>query len=340
MTGAGDAALALAERGWPVEFHAWPGGRPGFRARAWVINTDSRHDGPARAAAKVRSAVRSLRRWGADVLFKKIDSTLRGPVGPETDAFLRAAHVKAPVFFVPAFPRAGRTVLAGRLLVEGIPLDRTPFGRDPRSPRRSARVATLLDRPRGLGRRLTIPDVPDNAALRQAARRAAKDSVAVGSSAFLGVFAGPGERRGALSAVSRVRSAVVVSGSAHPRTGAQLDLIERRLRRGNFPAQWNVHIIRSPRRRSSSETVLRGLVVEARGIPKANRSPRWVLTGGETALRLVKCWGQNRWRVVGKVAPGIPLCRSLEGPARELVLKPGGFGRTDVLWKSLNGATA
>lgn len=323
-----------------MEFHAWPGGRPGPRARAWVINTDSRHDAPARAAAKVRSAVQSLRRWGADRLYKKIDSTLRGPVGPETDAFLRAAHVRIPIYFAPAFPRAGRTVAGGRLFVYGVPLNRTPFARDPRSPRRTARVAVLLDRPRGLWRRLVVPDVGDNAALRRAARRAAAHPAAVGSSAFLGAWAGAGNRGSRLPSVPRVRAAVVVAGSAHPRTAEQLAFLERRLRRGSFPARWNVHIIQASRRRDSAERVGRALTAEARRLPDVGGARRWVLTGGETALRLVKCWGQNRWRVIGKIAPGIPLCRSLEGPARELVLKPGGFGPTDALWKSLNGATA
>lgn len=332
--------MALADRGWTVEFHARPGDRPGPRVRAWVINTDSRHDAPARAAAKVRSAVRSLRRWGAVRLYKKIDSTLRGPLGAETDAFLRAGKFAGPLFFIPAFPGAGRTLVGGRLLVNGVPLNRTPFGRDPRSPRRTARVAALLRRPRGLDRRLTIPEVPDNAALRRAARRAAEDPAALGSSAFLGVYAGRGTGRAALPAVPRARSGAVVAGSAHPRTAEQLRYLESRLRRGNFPARWNVHIIQAPRRRAAAETVLRSLLASARGLSKARPSPRWVLTGGETALRLVKYWGQNRWRIIGKIAPGVPLCRSEAGATREMVLKPGGFGSTDVLWKSLNGATA
>jgi uncharacterized protein YgbK (DUF1537 family) len=62
------------------------------------------------------------------ILFKKIDSTLRGQPAAETTAML--AHIKSrsgPAFgvFAPAFPATGRSTIAGRVLVKGRPLEET-----------------------------------------------------------------------------------------------------------------------------------------------------------------------------------------------------------------------
>ena len=65
------------------------------------------------------------------VLFKKIDSTLRGNVADELAALLHArrstksANMKLCVLMAPAFPAQGRTTIGGRLFVHGVPLEET-----------------------------------------------------------------------------------------------------------------------------------------------------------------------------------------------------------------------
>jgi D-threonate/D-erythronate kinase len=84
-------------------------------ADAVAIDTESRHLPPEEAAVRVLHAVDWLRRWGASRLFKKIDSTLRGPV----DAEVRAFAGDAPLVFTPAYPAMGRVVRDGKLYVHG-----------------------------------------------------------------------------------------------------------------------------------------------------------------------------------------------------------------------------
>jgi uncharacterized protein YgbK (DUF1537 family) len=74
--------------------------------------------------ADVLARLSDLRR----ILFKKIDSTLRGQPAAETTAML--AHIKSrsgPTFgvFAPAFPATGRSTIDGRILVKGRPLEET-----------------------------------------------------------------------------------------------------------------------------------------------------------------------------------------------------------------------
>ena len=63
------------------------------------------------------------------VLFKKIDSTLRGNVAAELSALLNirrsTSHAKLSILMAPALPAQGRTTVGGRLLVHGVPLEKT-----------------------------------------------------------------------------------------------------------------------------------------------------------------------------------------------------------------------
>ena len=65
------------------------------------------------------------------VLYKKIDSTLRGNIAGELAALLRArrsirpANAKVSILMAPALPAQGRTTVGGRLLVHGVLLEET-----------------------------------------------------------------------------------------------------------------------------------------------------------------------------------------------------------------------
>ena len=99
-----------------------------------AVDTDSRRAAPAAAAAATREAVRRHAGPACRVLYKKIDSTLRGNVGVEIAA---AAGADRFALFAPAFPAAGRTMEGGSVLVAGTPLAATVLwrleggGRDP-----------------------------------------------------------------------------------------------------------------------------------------------------------------------------------------------------------------
>jgi uncharacterized protein YgbK (DUF1537 family) len=120
---------------------ASPTGLP--QAEALVINTESRHVEASEAASRVRTAVMIGREWGAEFFYKKVDSTLRGNVGSELEAF-RAATSQLILPFIPALPKLARTVQQGRLFVGGRPLDQTAFARDPLNPMTESDVPAIL----------------------------------------------------------------------------------------------------------------------------------------------------------------------------------------------------
>jgi uncharacterized protein YgbK (DUF1537 family) len=143
LTGAADGGVQLARAGYrtAVAFHGESVARDGAGLDAIVLDTDSRALAADSAGARVRDAMRAVA--AAPIVLKKIDSTLRGHVGAEVAAALDASGRRVAVV-APAFPAEGRTTGGGVQLLDGEPVDRTRFARDPVSPVREAHLPTLL----------------------------------------------------------------------------------------------------------------------------------------------------------------------------------------------------
>ena len=70
-----------------------------------VIDTETRHKSPEESAGIISSIVKKASSCGVRVFYKKTDSALRGNVGAEMEALLRAAG-SGCIHFVPAFMRS------------------------------------------------------------------------------------------------------------------------------------------------------------------------------------------------------------------------------------------
>ncbi|MHB1004418.1 MAG: four-carbon acid sugar kinase family protein [Chloroflexota bacterium] len=128
LTGAMDAGVQFAKRNLRtvVSLSDRLGEHGAEGADVIVLNTNSRPDEPAVAAAKVRECGAHVRDLGVRRAYKKIDSTLRGNVGTELDALMDAWGVDTTVL-TPAFPAVGRTMVGGLLMVNGVPWEKTQY---------------------------------------------------------------------------------------------------------------------------------------------------------------------------------------------------------------------
>ncbi len=133
LTGAADALAPFARRG----FRAGVGFErkssmvrfPLAEGDALAYDTATRDIARAQPDAiqnTVRRAARRLAELQARVLFKKIDSTLRGHLRLELDA-MRAECADRIALICPAFPQQGRTVQSGVLHIHNIPWTQTEF---------------------------------------------------------------------------------------------------------------------------------------------------------------------------------------------------------------------
>lgn len=115
LTGACDAAAVFARAGWrtAVCLEGVPDD-----ADLLACSTDSREDDAETAAGKVREACRRLGAREAGLLFKKVDSVMRGNVAAEAAAMLKESGRERGVL-CSAFPEQGRVVKDGYVEAAG-----------------------------------------------------------------------------------------------------------------------------------------------------------------------------------------------------------------------------
>jgi uncharacterized protein YgbK (DUF1537 family) len=105
--------------------------------------TDSRAIDPQIAYNRVYNVAKLLMSDRVKVYSKRIDSTLRGNLGSETDALLDALNNQAVAIVVPCFPEAKRILVGGYLLVNTVPLHRTEAAVDPKTPVNTSLASVL-----------------------------------------------------------------------------------------------------------------------------------------------------------------------------------------------------
>jgi uncharacterized protein YgbK (DUF1537 family) len=143
LTGAADTGVQLV--------HAGYGTAVFFRESEVVVDdldavcfdTDSRAMPAGFAAKRVLEAAHAARE--ARIVYKKVDSTLRGNLAAELAAALSGARRSLAAVVAPAFPAAGRITVGGTQRVHGVPVAETEMAHDPNTPVREAHVPTLLE---------------------------------------------------------------------------------------------------------------------------------------------------------------------------------------------------
>ena len=167
-----------------------------------AVDTDSRALTEDAAVALTARLFARIAASGAPpaLVYKKIDSTLRGHVGPELAAALDAAPGFAGAIVAPSFPEQGRTFAGGKLLVHG----RAPEGLG-----RSGDLMAMLDAARLRPALVSAPfDHAQALALRiQRAADAGARAVAVDAST-------QGDLLLLATALRQLRAPWVVAGSA------------------------------------------------------------------------------------------------------------------------------
>ncbi|MBB2183804.1 four-carbon acid sugar kinase family protein [Lachnospiraceae bacterium MD1] len=108
--------------------------------------TDSRAVDPEIAYNRVYNVAQLLKHDGVKVYAKRIDSTLRGNLGSETDALLDVLDNQAIAMVVPCFPDAKRILVGGYLLVNTLPLHRTEAAVDPKTPVKTSIASELFEK--------------------------------------------------------------------------------------------------------------------------------------------------------------------------------------------------
>lgn len=109
-----------------------------------IYPTDSRSVEKEVAYNRVFNVTNLLKSQDIVVYSKRIDSTLRGNLGSETDAMLDALGEDYIAMVVPCFPASGRILVGGYMLVNGMLLHKTEVALDPKTPVHTSLAAPLF----------------------------------------------------------------------------------------------------------------------------------------------------------------------------------------------------
>ena len=352
LTGAGDASVQFARRGWVTLLSlVWPPVRPTTDVATdaptvIAVTTDCRALDNATARQRTADALTSLIDLGIDSVFLKIDSTMRGSVPGQVAGALdawRVRHPEARIVLCPAYPRMGRTIEAKQLLVKGEPVHRTAIGRDPVTPVLTSDMTVLLPE----SARITMPDAATDDDL-----LAIAVSIAAAGSSIVPVGSG-----GLAEALAEVWSSarVRLQPNSAPRTDHTLFSRGKNSRillqlsslnpvshaqvlrlKSAFPDVVVIsppEVLASPQGRPSPADVAADLARQFADLFGREHFDAIGLIGGDGARATLEELGASGIRIVDSLVEGIPLGVVTGGSADGLPVftKAGGFGAEDAL---------
>ena len=116
---------------------------PASEADVLIIATDTRSMPQADALATMRQVTAQMAKLKPELIFKKVDSVLRGYVAQEIGVQLEVLNLNQALL-VPANPAMGRTINQGVYYLNNEPLHQTKFATDPEFPVLHADVYSRL----------------------------------------------------------------------------------------------------------------------------------------------------------------------------------------------------
>lgn len=112
---------------------------------AVAVSTESRADEPSTAYRKLYEVGLKVKECEDLLLYKKVDSTLRGNIREEVKGLYDAVKPDL-VVFAPAYPKQGRVTINGVHLINKTPVDKTIFAKDPKAPVRSSSLRWYFEK--------------------------------------------------------------------------------------------------------------------------------------------------------------------------------------------------
>jgi D-threonate/D-erythronate kinase len=291
LTGACDSAVPFLAAG-RVIVSFWPCRRQDDAA-CLAITTESRAEAPDVAYERSRTAVRSLRAAGAAVIFRKVDSQLRGHVAEDLGGAL--AEWDGQCLLAPALPEERRVTTDG--------IQRWPGGEI--DLRRLVSGAGL--------ERVIVRDAVTPGDLAEIAAEIAADSDRVMPAGTAGLAAHLPHAFGYDARPPQPRP-----GCAHP-----------------------IAVVGTPAAAHQARVAQeRGKTVVKLGPNETANFDQYdglVLTGGETAARVLRSLGVEALELIGEASPRVPVARCVGGRRAGLAvaLKAGAFGGPDAIDRAL-----
>jgi uncharacterized protein YgbK (DUF1537 family) len=328
LTGACDAAASFLLSSHSVR--VWLGSEATHTPSESVqaFNTNSRTLPPEQAAAVVTRSIASLPVVPDAVLFKKVDSVLRGPIAAELLAAHRALGTQA-ILFAPSFPSAGRTVRDGILQIEDSSGRCAEVTLESLFSPQYWPLLTVIRKPNEVapaleaGKTILLCDAETEADLEALIRATVHipGLLYAGSAGLARAVASLNPGTLPPRVLPLLQRTLVVVGTAHPVTALQLDALAE-----SHPHARVLRIRCEAGDDASVQAAFQQFDPDA-----------LILTGGDTALLALRALSADSLILRGEFAPGIPwgIVQGGAAQGRVVITKSGGFGAptafTDIL---------
>jgi len=323
LTGALDSSAAFAARGLRVVCALSPADVPDALLHdpdLLAVTTNSREldeDQAVTRISQVLDALDGAPGWQTALLFKKVDSRLKGNLAAEV---ARLAPLRPAMLACPAIPRLGRVVKNGALIGAGV-ADPLP-------------VAARLGLPKA-----PVPDAGSDAEI-DAAMAGARlsDTLLIGAAGLAEALA-----RRLVPAAPEPRPvhlhapALFAIGSRDPVTLEQLATLEPLAAPNGQVPEVPAGPLRVIQMTPGAGEIAPGAASSrfAEGIARCvcGAPPATLLAcGGESAAAVLSNLGAGLLLVEGEALPGVPVSTMLDGvPGLRILTKSGGFGEPDTL---------
>ncbi|MDX3524738.1 four-carbon acid sugar kinase family protein [Streptomyces scabiei] len=363
LTSAGDGAAPFRGAGHDARilFPA-PVGVPPHAACVNAVDLGSRVLDEEAAVVSTWRAARLFA--GSEVLFKTVDSTLRGHVAAEVRAAWAGSGRRA-VVVAPAFPAEGRVTVDGVQYVRGVPVHASDYARDPVHPVRCSDLAMLFPEAVSVrpDRAAELPGLIANGDLivcsatvdgdldrLVAAVPRLDDVLWVGSPGLAAALARRCARAtgGTASPPAPARRPLIVVGSTNPATRRQLARLHARadvrgVTVGVDPAPAvqalrdltaPVLTLRTPDERHTPQTaqvLARSQAAVVQALTEDRTVDALVLTGGETATTVLQPLGVTSIDLLDEPEPGVVRGSLIGRLPLPVLIKAGGFGDDALL---------
>lgn len=374
LTGAADTGIGFVHAGFRAALLTAPLAAPPAGADVVAVDTDTRAGPPDAAARIIERTVAAFARQDVEVCYLKVDSMLRGHPAVSTDAALRAYGPDTAAIVAPAFPRTGRTTVAGRQRVHGEPLPipaltelfaiggrrvvhlSLPEVRDPA-------LGDYIAGHRLVGATVFVCDAEDDADL--AAIANAGQIMGAGRNEPGLVWVGSGGLAAALaptlprpdhdvprSSFSLGGPVLVAVGSMAPVAAAQVESLAAEL--SHVPVSSDASADRVGALLRDGHSVVATLAGPAPGAadgdprlasefarriaPYLDHAGALVATGGDTARALLRASGIDRLDLVAELEPGVVLTVAADRDL-PIVTKAGSFGDAATLTTAVRRLT-
>ena len=232
-----------------------------------IVSTESRNIPEVQAYECIAETLKEFKKENCRIIYKKIDSTLRGNVGIELKAVLEHGDVDG-VIMAPALPFNGRTTVNGVHYVYGSPLEHTELAKDPYAPVFESEISKIIHEQYGIevgiidirairngresviseieknlngGKRLMVADAIDDGDLRNIVKACGGYSKRILLCGSAGLFTyidkmgqlnrEPGHRRMRLPRRKKSSPILVLSGSPANMSKLQIEKLEKECKR-------------------------------------------------------------------------------------------------------------